>query len=119
MRPDELVQQQAGGADGNQDKAAQFKEITHLRADYSIFLGYLFLPTALGLGNPNLCIPFPLYEREGEEKDEGAGAHSNSRIRNNSPPGSPFEKGGLRGILLRNLSRSHFGKEGEFKIEAP
>jgi hypothetical protein len=34
--PDELVQQEAGRADYNQDEAADFKEISHLNVDYNM-----------------------------------------------------------------------------------
>jgi len=54
-----------------------------------------------------------LSQREGEEKDEGAGAPSSSPTYEIiARPVSPFEKGGLKGDLrIRNPSQSPF-REG-------
>ena len=44
--PEELVQQQASGAQDNQDKGGDFYEVFHL-LNYNIFLSYLFPPATL------------------------------------------------------------------------
>jgi len=44
MLPDELVEQQAGGAYDNEGRGGDFEEIFHLNTDYSIFQCYLFPP---------------------------------------------------------------------------